>query len=87
MYHSDYSPPASPLLIEVDARPIAGNGGTVTLYLSASPGAPPFLVAVVSPEGEMIAGISAETPAEALDAFRHSFARPDVPDIFSRCAA
>lgn len=78
---------ASPLLTEVDARPIAGDGGTVTLYLSASPGAARFLVAVVSPDGEMIAGVAAETPAEALDAYRHPFARPDVPDIFGRCAA
>ena len=80
-------PTASPLLTEVDARPIAGHGGTVTLYLSASPAAPRFLVAVASAEGEMIAGIAAETPAEALDTFRHSFARPDVPDIFGTCAA
>jgi hypothetical protein len=42
---------------------------------------------VASADGERIASIVAETPDEALDAYRHPFARPDVPDIFSRAAA
>jgi hypothetical protein len=75
------------MLTEVDTRKITGNGGTVTLYLSASTEARRYLVDVASAKGETIATIVAETPAEALDAYRHPFARPDVPDIFSKAAA
>jgi hypothetical protein len=42
---------------------------------------------VSSAEGERLASIAAETAAEALEAYRHPFARPDVPDIFGRAAA
>jgi hypothetical protein len=71
-------------LTEVDTRSIPGNAGTVTLYLSPSPAALGYLVDVVSAEGENIASIAAETPAEALEAYKHPFARLDVPDVFSR---
>jgi hypothetical protein len=78
----------SPMLTEVDTRIITGNGGTVTLYLAAASGpAPCYLVDVSSAEGERLASIAAETAAEALEAYRHPFARPDVPDIFGRAAA
>jgi hypothetical protein len=78
----------SPMLTEVDTRIITGNGGTVTLYLAAaSVPAPRYLVDVASAKGETIASIAAETAAEALEAYRHPFARPDVPDIFGRAAA
>jgi hypothetical protein len=72
-------------LTEVDSRTIAGNGGTVTLYLADSV-FPRYRVDVDGAEGERIASIGAGTRAEALDAYRHPFARPDVPDIFSRAA-
>jgi hypothetical protein len=71
-------------LTEVDSRRIAGNAGTVTLYLAADSAAPGYLVDVEGAEGEPIASIGAWTRAEALEAYRHPFARPDVPDIFSR---
>jgi hypothetical protein len=70
------------MLTEVDTRSIAANGGTVTLYLSAYPAVPRYRVDVASVEGEKVASIAAETPTEALEAYRHPFARPDVPDIF-----
>jgi hypothetical protein len=38
---------------------------------------------VASAQGEKVASIAAATPAEALEACRHPFARADVPDIFS----
>jgi hypothetical protein len=75
------------LLTEVDTRSIPGNAGTVTLYFSASPAARRYLVDVVSAEGENIASIAAETPAEALEAYKHPFARLDVPDVFSRASS
>jgi hypothetical protein len=71
------------LLTEVDSRCIAGNAGTVTLYMAAQPHAPRYLVDVDGAGGEHIARIATETPAEALDAFRHPFARSEVPYIFS----
>jgi hypothetical protein len=72
------------LLTEVDTRSIPGSAGTVTLYFSASPAARRYLVDVLSAEGENIASIAAATPAEALEAYKHPFARLDVPDVFSR---
>jgi hypothetical protein len=72
------------LLTEVDTRSIPGNAGTVTLYFSASPAARRYLVDVLSAEGENIASIAATTPAEALEAYKHPFARLDVPDVFNR---
>lgn len=77
----------STILTEVDARSIAGNAGTVTLYLSVGPVAQHYVVDVQSAAGESIASITVETRAEALDAYLHPFARPDVPDIFSRVVA
>jgi hypothetical protein len=71
------------LLTEVDSRRIAGNAGTVTLYLAAESVALRYLVNVESAQGERIASIATGTPAEALEAYRHPFARTDVPDIFS----
>jgi hypothetical protein len=70
-------------LLTVDSRRIAGNAGTVTLYLAAESVAPRYLVNVDSATGERIASIVTGTPAEALEAYRHPFARTDVPDIFS----
>jgi hypothetical protein len=67
---------------EVDTRRLAGSAGTVTLYLSPSAEAR-YLVDVASAQGEKVASIAAATPAEALEACRHPFARADVPDIFS----
>lgn len=75
------------ILTEVDARSIAGNAGTVTLYLSVGPVAQHYVVHVQSAAGESIASITVETRAEALDAYLHPFARPDVPDVFSRAVA
>jgi hypothetical protein len=70
------------LLTEVDSRRIAGNAGTVTLYLTADCAAARYLVDVESAAGEPVARIATATPAEALEAYRHPFASPDVPDIF-----
>jgi hypothetical protein len=72
------------VLTEVDSRRIAGNVGTVTLYLAAESVAPRYRVDVEGAEGERIASINAATRAEAVEAYRHPFARPDVPDIFGR---
>jgi hypothetical protein len=72
------------ILTEVDSRRIAGNAGTVTLYLAGDSVAPRYRVDVAGAEGEHVASISAGTRAEAVEAYRHPFARPDVPDIFSR---
>jgi hypothetical protein len=71
-------------LTEVDARSLAGHAGTVTLYLSVGAAAHQYVVHVESAAGETLARITTETRVEALDAYRHPFARPDVPDIFSR---
>lgn len=75
------------LLTEVDSRRIAGNAGTVTLYLAAESVALRYLVDVDGAEGERIASIASGTPAQALEAYRHPFARAEVPDIFRRTAA
>lgn len=75
------------LLTEVDTRSISGGAATVTLYFSARSPALSYLVDVVSAEGESIASIAAETPAEALEAYKHPFARVDVPDVFSRATS
>ena len=65
---------------EIDTRPILGNGGSIML-VSNDEG---YCVNVVNWEGEQIAAITAANTAEALDAYRHPFARPEVPDIFKR---
>jgi hypothetical protein len=89
MYRShliDRLPEPGAMLTEVDARHIPGSAGTVTLYLSADPAAPQYVVDVERAEGESVARIAADTRAEALAAYLHPFARPDVPDIFSEAA-
>jgi hypothetical protein len=73
-------------LTEVDARSICGNGGQVALYLSVGPVAQHYVVRVEAEDGETVASITTDTRAEALDAYRHPFARPDVPDIFAEAA-
>jgi hypothetical protein len=72
---------------EVDRRMLLGNAGTVTLYVTAGSDAPRFVVAVASSDGVTVASIRTDTRAEALDAYRHPFARPDTPDVFARAAA
>jgi hypothetical protein len=73
-------------LTEVDARSIAGHGAKVALYLSVGSAAQHYVVHVESADGGTLASITADTRAEALDAYRHPFARHDVPDIFSEGA-
>jgi hypothetical protein len=70
-------------LTEVDARTLECSAGTVTLYLSVGPAAQQYVVQVESAAGETVARITSKTRVEALDAFRHPFARPDVPDVFA----
>lgn len=72
------------MLREIDTRTIAGNGGTVTLYDRRPTYADFYTVAIDGPNGEYVARIECATTKEALDAFLHPFARPDVPDIFAR---
>ena len=75
-----------PILTEVDARSVGEHGGTVTLYLSVAADDQHYVVDVESAFGESVARITAATRAEALEAYRHPFARLDVPDIFSEAA-
>lgn len=77
------APELAAALTEIDARRITGNAGTVTLFLAVGPGAQHYVVEIESAGGECVASISADTRSEALDAYLHPFARPDVPDIFS----
>ncbi len=72
-------------LREIDSRAIPGNGGRVSLIDADQTGCEyDLFVRVYGPDGSLIAEIEAESPADALDAYRHPFARPDVPDIFKR---
>jgi hypothetical protein len=73
-------------MTEVDARRIDGHGGTVALYLSVGSAAQQYVVVVENAVGETLAEITSDTRAEALEAYRHPFARLDVPDIFSEAA-
>jgi hypothetical protein len=73
-------------LTEVDARSIAGHSAKVALYLSVGSAAQHYVVHVETANGGTLASITAYTRAEALDAYRHPFARPDVPDIFAEAA-
>jgi hypothetical protein len=79
--------PDSPAaLTEIDARRITGNAGQVALYLCAGPAAAQYAVHVQAEDGRILAVITTDSRAEALEAYRHPFARPDVPDIFSEAA-
>jgi hypothetical protein len=73
-------------LTEIDARSIAGHSAKVALYLSVGSAAQHYVVHVESADGGTLARVRADTRAEALDAYRHPFARHDVPDIFSEAA-
>jgi hypothetical protein len=75
-----------PRMTEVDARSIVGHGGTVALYLSVGAATQQYVVVVENAVGETLAEITADTRADALDAYRHPFARLDVPDIFGEAA-
>jgi hypothetical protein len=70
-------------MTEVDARSIVGHGGTVALYLSVGAATQEYVVVVENAAGETLAEIPTDTRSEALDAYRHPFARPDVPDLFN----
>jgi hypothetical protein len=72
-------------LTEIDTRALSGSAGKVALYLCAGPAAH-YIVHVESEDGRILAVITTDTRAEALEAYRHPFARPDVPDIFSEAA-
>jgi hypothetical protein len=73
-------------LTEVDARSIPGHGAKVALYLSISSAVQHYVVQIETADGGILATITADTRAAALDAYRHPFARPDVPDIFTEAA-
>jgi hypothetical protein len=73
-------------MTEVDARSIDGHGGTVALYLSVGSAAQQYVVVVENAVGETLVEISTDSRAEALEAYRHPFARLDVPDIFGEAA-
>jgi hypothetical protein len=73
-------------LTEVDTRSLRGNAGTVTLYLSADPLTPRFIVDIENAQHDSITSIGLDTGAEALEAYLHPFARADVPDVFGRAA-
>lgn len=72
------------VLAEVDSRALTGNAGKVSLYLSAGAAAQRYVVRVESEGGRILAVITTATRADALEAYRHPFARPDVPDVFSQ---
>jgi hypothetical protein len=73
-------------LTEVDARSIPGHGAKVALYLSVGSAAQHYVVRIETADGGTLATITADTRADALDAYRHPFARSNVPDIFSEAA-
>jgi len=73
-------------LIEVDARSLGGNAGRVALYVLVGPVAQRCAPRIESARGETLAEITTDTRAEALDAYRHPFARLEVPNIFSEAA-
>ena len=73
-------------LIEVDVRSVGANFERVALYLAVGPATEHYLVRIETAEGEPIVTIAVDTRADALDAYRHPFARPGVPDIFSEAA-
>lgn len=68
------------MLTEIDTRTIPGNGGQVAWHFNAPDG--PHYVLVTRPSGEGEVTLELATGQEALDAFLHPFARPDVPDVF-----
>jgi hypothetical protein len=71
------------MLRVIDTRPILGNGGEIALVDS---GIRPddYVIEVSDCDGSVIATIEATNKAEALDAYRHPFARSHVPNIFKR---
>lgn len=73
------------MLQEIDTRPIEGNGGVVVLSEHlGGPERPFFVVDVFDVRGELVATIGSEDRGEALETYKHPFARPDVPDVFRR---
>jgi hypothetical protein len=73
-------------MTEVDARSIAGQDGTVALYLSVGAATQQYVVIVENAVGETLAEITTDSRPDALDAYLHPFARADVPDVFSEAA-
>lgn len=77
------------MLREIDTRTIPGNGGRVVWELWDGENGladPCHLVHVWGAGDQHIITLDSLTPQEALDAFLHTFARPDVPDVFARTA-
>lgn len=66
--------------IEVDARTIPGNGGSVVLYMGGVDDG--YEVHVLDWHGVLIHTLYATTRAGALECFRHPFAVLDVPNMF-----
>lgn len=62
----------------------APNGATVRLLGTTPVPFSRFTVEVTRPDGSEVVVLTALSREEALDAFRHTFARKDVPDIFAR---
>jgi hypothetical protein len=79
-------PASATTLTEVDVRSVGANFGRVALYLALGPTTEHYLVRIETDDGEPVVTIAAETRVDALDAYRHPFARPGVPDIFSEAA-
>jgi hypothetical protein len=73
-------------LTEIDSRSIAGHSVEVALYFSVGSAEQHYVVHVEGTDGRALARIRTDSRADALDAFRHPFARPDVPDIFGEAA-
>jgi hypothetical protein len=78
-------------LREVDTRTILGNGGNVALYMPAAKTSAKtssenivYSIVITDCQGEPVHTILAESRADALEAFRHPFARQDTPDVFAR---
>lgn len=80
------APDLPSVLAEVDSRALTGNAGKVSLYMPAGPAAQHYVVQVESEGGCILAEITTATRADAVEAYRHPFARPDVPNIFSDAA-
>lgn len=69
--------------VEIDTRRIPGNGGTVKL-LTELPLFERYTVEVEDCAGVTVALLQELDRTEAREAFLHTFARQDVPDVFTR---
>jgi hypothetical protein len=66
-------------VLEVDERDIPGNGGKVVWTLAENG----HRIIITGPDGKELGSLTTGDGAIATDAFYHTFAHPDVPDVFA----